>query len=905
MYRAYGGVGLLGVLMNSGFVFLISPLVLQGDPPQGVSGETSPARIYIKLEAEDFLFENLDIWQPGVGLKPKWNRGGASSWATVAAPAEKGPGKITQKRVIPRAGEYTLWARYEDWAGHQELFEVIFEDGKADPPVVSFGKEDLAPDDGEWHWSYVWASSKVRLQKGPLRVALAVRGPARVRRGIDALILTDDPEFRPRNRGFPPHAYSLYLLEWAKTGEPLKPLLDQVPAHDASKGAPKGWELPKIAGRDFWYTGANSLASPMRKPVHISNFEGADRHLQAYLDRHAKDRVPPIFGLPCTAIQLSIGGAGGLVGKGSGIRDYIRKEKIPFVIVGNYGKAGGKDLYRRLEETFGELWLGIISGEGTYGTGFHVDPKAPPGGDARKDRCYQHILEAGTSALRAHMKGDWGNDLANPWERFVLCESVGTIPRVHLMAEAGCRLLGAESAAAMPYVAQQIAFVRGAARQYRRAWLWYYGASFGDAIRSFVKEPYFLEIQGRKVDNRNETVGPSLAHIRRVLLSTYLQGVTVFHPEQGYNLFGADGELNPMGWPYDEALRLASRHPDRGVTLAPVALLLDKAHGWEKYQYQGMHIWERGELERGDRMVDGFFNVAYFPFPKNEGEPVTDLNVPFPNGCFGDIFDVIVTSPTRRDAVDDYRVVFCLGKTRLDGDWTRRLKRFVAEGGTLVVNSEQLSPDFDEAFLGARLTGRWQEGEAVTCKRDATVLQGTPFRYRVVEPQGAEVVAVVEDKSPAALVRRVGKGRVVLTTPSYLLGEDDQPVPYLPHLLLELTSGLLPVRVRGNCEYFVNRHPKGYVIYLSNNEGLDKLSHSPARLDARKSSRVRIDIEETPRETVEWLGEEPRRWSLENEWMPEWTRTLRIGWTKEGKHNWTELTLSAAEVRVIFIRTRA
>ncbi|MBI4582709.1 MAG: hypothetical protein HY717_01555 [Planctomycetes bacterium] len=872
--------------------------VLGGTP--GIEDQSS-AKIYIKMEAEDFSFPDNSPWEPGVGLKPKWNRGGASSWATVAAPGNKSSGKITQRRTIPLANEYTLWVRYEDWANEAEPFEVNFEDDKGNQKVVAFGEKDLSPDDGEWHWSYVWDSARVRLEKGPVRVGISLRKTAKVRRGIDALILTDDVHYRPSHRGFPPHAYAAYLLEWGKTREPLQALLDTPPA----KEPPKDWRLPRIADRDFWYTGGQSFVPGFSKPIYIANYQDAEKHRKAYIEKHAKDKVPAIFGLPSTAIQLSVGSAQSLAQKGDKMREYLLKNRIPFVLVGNYGKAGARsDLYSQLQDAFGELWLGIISGEGTYGTGFQVDQKASLAGDSLKDACYQHILNEGTAKLRQFFKEDWGAELKNPWEKFIFCASVGTIPRVHLMAEAGCHALGAESAAAMPYVAQQMAFARGAARQYGRPWIWYYGSSFGDAIRSFVKEPYFLEIQGRQIDNRNDTIGPSLAHIRRVLLNAYLQGATVMHPEQGYNLFGPDGELNPMGWPYDEMLRLASRHPDRGMIYTPVALLLDKAHGWDKYQYRGMHIWEGGELERGDRMINEFFNVAYFPFPKNEGEPVTCLNVPFPNGYFGNIFDVLVTSPTRLNVVQNYRVVICLGKSRLAKAHAEPLKKYVAEGGTLVINAEQIPPGFDDQFLGSQVSDEWLESDTVICLRDSTPLRGAPYKYQVVQLKEASCLAKTSQGHPAGLLNKFGKGQVLLTTPSYLLGEDDAPIPYLPHLLIELTSGLLPIRIRGNCEYFINLHSKGYVVYLANNEGLEKFSHSPAKLDSKKTATVSLALEEVPLETGEWLGEEPRKWFLENEWLPEWTQPIKIRWSKEGKFHTARLTLRAAEIRVLFIRTR-
>jgi NAD(P)-dependent dehydrogenase (short-subunit alcohol dehydrogenase family) len=59
----------------------------------------------------------------------------------------------------------------------------------------------------------------------------------------------------------------------------------------------------------------------------------------------------------------------------------------------------------------------------------------------------------------------------------------------------------------------------------------------------------------------DKAADPIIVHpdIRRVLMNSYLQGASFFHPEQGYNLTAVDGQLNPMGWCYDETIRLATR----------------------------------------------------------------------------------------------------------------------------------------------------------------------------------------------------------------------------------------------------------------------------------------------------------------------------------------------------------
>jgi hypothetical protein len=426
-------------------------------------------------------------------------------------------------------------------------------------------------------------------------------------------------------------------------------------------------------------------------------------------------------------------------------------------------------------------------------------------------------------------------------------------------------------------------------------------------MRSFTKDPpYVLELEGLKVDNRNETVGLSLAHLRRVLLQSYFGGANFFYPGDGPGIYNEDGSLNPMGWPYDEVARLAARHPDRGVPYTPVAVLLDRAHGWEKYTYAGQRIWDTKPLAPADRMIDAFFNIAVYPFPRNEGEPANDLNVPFPHGVFGDIFDVLVTSPTHMDAIDAYPVLICVGDTRLDAVWGERLKRYVERGGTLVINAKQVTPEsgLDPAFLGAG-QARCPDREANGVVTDAgEELWSTPFGYACWMANGATVIARTPDGNAIAFLHEVGRGRVVLTTPRYLLGLDGQPLPYFAHLLRRLTDGLMPVEVRGDVQHSINLRDDGYVILLSNNAGITKLSHSPAVMDASQTRAITLRVREKPLATEEWIGEEPRDWAYPNEWMREYTQPIEVTWKPHGDIYVAELTLQPGEIRAVFLRMR-
>jgi hypothetical protein len=198
-----------------------------------------------------------------------------------------------------------------------------------------------------------------------------------------------------------------------------------------------------------------------------------------------------------------------------------------------------------------------------------------------------------------------------------------------------------------------------------------------------------------------------------------------------------------------------------------------------------------------------------------------------------------------------------------------------------------------------------KEASTVQCVRDNETLVGTPFPYATATATTAEVIAKTPGGDPIALVNKVGQGRVVLTTPSYLLGHDQVPTPYMAHLMLELTSGLSPVEVRGNCEHYVNVRPDGYVIVLSHNEGIRKPSHSPATMDARHVADVTLRVKEKPLATEDWIGEDPRpTWAFPNEWLAEYTQPKPLQWAAKDGVNVATVKLQPGEMRVYFVKTK-
>ena len=109
---------------------------------------------------------------------------------------------------------------------------------------------------------------------------------------------------------------------------------------------------------------------------------------------------------------------------------------------------------------------------------------------------------------------------------------------------------------------------------------------------------------------------------------------------------------------------------------------------------------------------------------QDEGEPATADRQAFTSAAFGDIFDVLVASEQRAEALDAYRAVVVGGRVEWTPTWGQRLKAYAQKGGTVVLNAAQVK-GLPEDLLGVRSLGstgsgrgsrRWEQ----RCRRDAS-----------------------------------------------------------------------------------------------------------------------------------------------------------------------------------------
>jgi hypothetical protein len=163
-----------------------------------------------------------------------------------------------------------------------------------------------------------------------------------------------------------------------------------------------------------------------------------------------------------------------------------------------------------------------------------------------------------------------------------------------------------------------------------------------------------------------------------------------------------------------------------------------------------------------------------------------------------------------------------LGDVAITPALAERLKTYVREGGTLVVNVAQAKAGLaDPQFLGA------ETSDKVLGQHRVQLAAGDcPMDLRSVELKGAEAIILSHARGAPLVTRhRFGRGNVLLTTPEYLLLKEKKKAnPFIEELLLALQREVLPFQIEGPpCQFLVNRiSDDHWKVVLINNAGVIK-----------------------------------------------------------------------------------
>jgi hypothetical protein len=795
----------------------------------------------------------------GPGVSAEWSQGGESEWNSVAAAPEETRAALTQEIEVPRDGEYRLWARYADWAGKSENFVVRVTQEGREVMRQEFGARPVIDPHDEvsmyWGWAFAWdGSPAARLKKGSARISVEIEKAAEARRHVDCVLLTNDPDFHPEGRRKPTFAAQRVLGDWAAKRVTLAPLMEK---DSAGVQTPAPWRRPPLAGRDFlmpWNISEKFWdtydAPPSDRPLYPFNAEPE----AAFIEKYKGARDVPLFSSPLVVPVFHINNLSKHLREGSAFVRFIRETHLPFAININYGAATfpdseGAAALKLLTGEFQRQFVGWISGESIG----HVYPGVAAELTLKPEMTRREMLDAYhaayTRSLEQKWQGTFRTNAGAMWNELIPAQSTSSTSFAHALASWGVRTLGMETAAVMPVTAMRIAFTRGAARQYGGNFLYYHAPNFGDTATTFTAAQNFAGPDYFFHTRYGPSMGPSLSWYRKNYFLYYMSGASAVYLEQGHDQFFKPGpgehpfQLNPLGRITDEFVRFAEKHAERGTPYTPVAFLLDPAHGWDMTDWPQLPLGV-SPVNRSDRALRELFLAAYYPAALDEGEPATADRQAFTSAAFGDIFDVLVASEAKADALDAYRAVVVGGRVEWTPAWGQRLKAYAQKGGTVVLNAAQVK-GLPEDLPGVRLLGSMADADDAVCLAQGEAredLSGQVYRYERVEPRGAEVLMKTTSGDALVTVNRVGRGRVVFVAVPDLLGLDERLVPAAAHVLTHLLSDATPVRVRGDVEYLVNRNARGWVVTLINNRGVYKPQQGLAQVNRSEWAQVRLSF---------------------------------------------------------------
>jgi hypothetical protein len=825
----------------------------------------------------------------GPGVSAEWSQGGESEWNSVNASADETAGVISQEIEVPRAGDYRVWVRYSDWADKTENFVMrITQEGR--PVFVhEFGAKDVIDPHDEvslyWQWAFAWDGAAAALAQGPARVSIEIQKATQASRQVDCFVITNDLAYVPQGRRKPEFAAMRYLRDWSATRITLAPLIEE----PARNEVPAAWTRPKLAGRDFlmpWNISKQFWSlydKPAdQRPLYPFNAEPIEEFIKSY---SGKQDVP-IFASKFVVPVIYINDMAELLKEGSAFRRYLAETHSPFAILINYGaanftsEADAQAAWGLLNGELRDQFLGWVSGESIG----YVWGEAPQYLKRSPSMTRTQMLDAlrvfYTEALARKWSGTFRTQTGPMWDKLIPAQSTSSTSFAHALGKWGVRFLGMETAAVQPLTAMRIAFTRGAARQFGGAFVYYHAPNFGDTATTFTRQQNFAGPDNFFHSRYGVTMGPSLSWYRKSYYLYYMSGASAIYLEQGFDQFFKPGpgehpfQLNPLGRITEEFMRFAARHPDRGTPYTPIAFLLDPAHGWDMTDYPQ---WPFGvsQIDRSDRALRELFGVAYYPGLVREGEPASGERQAFVPGIFGNIFDVLVASEledgksvkaapaanrdrSATEAIDGYRAVIVGGRIDWSKPWADKLASYVRNGGTVVINSAQISglpPD----LLGVRLTGTTGLAHNASClapNEPPQDLHGQIFRYDQLELKGAVALITTTTNDALVTINKVGKGKVVFVAVPDLLGQDERMTPFAAHLFAHLLAGATPVRIDGGVEYLINRTANAWVVTLFNDNGVFKPQQGLAQVDRTATVTATITSKNQKFSTAtEWLSE--------------------------------------------------
>ena len=393
-----------------------------------------------------------------------------------------------------------------------------------------------------------------------------------------------------------------------------------------------------------------------------------------------------------------------------------------------------------------------------------------------------------------------------------------------------------------PVFSAQIASARGASRQYgNKPWGCYFATYLGNGYLNYHKSS--------SVSGPN--CGKSASLYRRQNFFVYLMGATYVdfeHPDIAFlkskPVKGKAPEFTPHGKAVVETAEFARNDKDRGDVYTPIALLMDFCHGWDNHESR--KVWYgMFKPTLADRNTDAWMYSIF----GSSVSPQEGYGCNMSQTGFSGLVDILTLNPPSGAPaiLKDYPAAILAGGINWNNNAVQAVKKYVENGGILVINSEQLPKALDSKFTGVEFTGKTaKHTAAVTADGQKLADSKIPYEYHFVKLRGAKTLLKTPAGHPLATVFNVGKGKVILTLQKYLVEDpatagQKKGLPTVHYLLSLLRHELLPFQVTGNspAEMVVSRLKNGWRVSLLNNRGVYKQPlTAPVIVKAEKTTQT-------------------------------------------------------------------
>lgn len=413
-------------------------------------------------------------------------------------------------------------------------------------------------------------------------------------------------------------------------------------------------------------------------------------------------------------------------------------------------------------------------------------------------------------------------------------------------------------------------FTRGAARQYNKNWGWYIAVFYNgyDDKGKFSGNNTPNYRSGKETTSDAGGVdgpgcGMSSSLLNRDMYLAYLNGASFVQHESWWSYLHTNEQKtwdlsSPFGKIWEDCFEFTRKNPDRGISYAPVALLVPFDQGYPNY---GGKAWQQFNYERTDWMIDAFmFTIMPHTPVTKAGDEGALANSPY-----GDIYDVIVpdtpAKPVGTEILNNYKVAVMLGKYKDDKALSERLMEYVRNGGTLLLNIKQVNEFFPVDFLGFEKKNNTANSSMKVKSPVRSMIDGKTFAlaedygFEAVRLNGA--VSLLEDASGNVLAskNKYGKGFLMVAFVDGMVPQNDmsyqkwdvlnklvydKKFPFVEYFLSGIVREALPLEVKGDIEYGLNKVSDGWWLYLINNKGVTKFTNKEQVLDPSKTAEVKV-----------------------------------------------------------------